>query len=233
MTDATKLYEPYPKHLVALDCIIFGFDQRGLQLLLVKRNFEPERGKWSLMGGFLNEAESVDEGAERILHALTGLTGVYMEQVYVYGDTHRDPVARTLSIAYFALIRTDQYDKELADQHNASWFPIAERPDLIFDHDKMVERALNRLRRRARTQPIGFELLPEKFTIPQLLQLYEAIYDHPLDQRNFSKKITSMEWLVKLAEKDKSSSRKGAFYYQFDHDRYEQLVAEGSTFNLK
>ncbi|MFC5408636.1 NUDIX domain-containing protein [Larkinella bovis] len=227
------VYDQHEKHFVALDCIIFGFDQQELQLLLIKRGFEPEKGNWSLMGGFLKSDESVDEGAERILETLTGLTGVYMEQLYAYGEVRRDPVARTISIAYYALIRTDQYNKELADSHNAQWFPVSRKPALIFDHNVMVEKALARLRRRARIQPIGFELLPEKFTIPQLRSLYEAINNQPLDHRNFSKRLNSMEWLVKLNEKDKTSSRKGAFYYQFDEDLYQKLVQEGSSFALK
>lgn len=230
--DSSGHYDQYSKHFVALDCIIFGFDQKDLQILLIKRGFEPEKGKWSLMGGFLEAHESVDEGAQRILLDLTGLTGVYMEQLYAYGEVQRDPVARTISIAYYALIKTDNYDKEQADSHNAQWFPISQMPSLIFDHERMVKKALARLRRRTRNQPIGFELLPERFTVPQLRNLYEAINDRTYDPRNFSKKISSMEWLVKLDEKDKASSRKGAYYYRFDKDCYQQLLSEGVSFEM-
>ncbi|MES2734630.1 MAG: NUDIX domain-containing protein [Bacteroidota bacterium] len=226
------LYDQHDKHIVALDCIIFGFDQKELKLLLVKRDMEPQKGSWSLMGGFLKSNETIDEGAKRILHNLTGLSGLYMEQLYAYGNLDRDPVARTISIAFYALIKTDNYNTELADSHNAQWFSMADIPPLIFDHDQMVKKALGRLRRRARIQPIGFELLPEKFTIPQLRSLYEAINARVYDPRNFSKKISTMEWLVKLNEKNKTSSRKGAFYYRFDKDRYQQLLSEGFNFEL-
>jgi 8-oxo-dGTP diphosphatase len=226
----TGLYDHHDKHLVALDCIIFGFDEKELKILLIKRGFEPQQGKWSLMGGFLKSEESVEKGAQRILRELTGLTEVYMEQLFAYGDVERDPVARTISIAYYALIQTDKYNKEIADEHNAQWFTISQMPSLIFDHNEMVRKALARLRRKTRTQPIGFELLPEKFTLPQLRSLYEAINDRSFDPRNFSKKIGSLEWLEKLDEKDKSSSRKGAYLYRFDKEKYQQLLSEGFPF---
>jgi len=226
----TGLYDHHDKHLVALDCIIFGFDEKELKILLIKRGFEPQKGKWSLMGGFLKSEESVEKGAQRILQELTGLTEVYMEQLFAYGDVERDPVARTISIAYYALIQTDKYIKEIADEHNAQWFTISQMPSLIFDHNEMVRKALARLRRKTRTQPIGFELLPEKFTLPQLRSLYEAINDRSFDPRNFSKKIGSLEWLEKLDEKDKSSSRKGAYLYRFDKEKYQQLLSEGFPF---
>lgn len=180
----------------------------------------------------MKSRESVNEAAQRILLELTGLHDVYMEQLYVYGDVRRDPVARTISIAYYALIRTDKYNREIAEEYQAQWFPISQMPPLIFDHSIMVERALARLRRKTRTQPIGFELLPEKFTIPQLRSLYEAINDKIYDPRNFSKKVGSMEWLVRLDEKDKTNSRKGAYFYHFDREKYQQMLSEGSNFEL-
>jgi ADP-ribose pyrophosphatase YjhB (NUDIX family) len=225
-------YDHHEKHFVALDCIIFGFDQKDLNILLIKRGFEPEKGKWSLMGGFLRADESLDQGAERILEELTGLTGVYMEQLYAYGTVGRDPVARTISVAYYALIKTDNHDRRLADSHNARWFPVSAVPPLILDHEQMVQRALNQLQEKSRTQPVGFELLPEKFTMPQLKNLYEAINEREYDPRNFSKKIATMEWIVKLDEKDKSTSRKGAFYFRFDKDRYRKMMSEGIDFQL-
>ncbi len=225
-------YDNHIKHFIASDCIIFGFDQKELKILLIKRGFEPERGKWSLMGGFVGAGESLDEAAARILFRLTGLRNVYMEQLYAYGEVDRDPVARTISVAYYALIRTDSYEKALAEKYNAKWFAVSKRPPLIFDHDEMVEKALARLRRKTRTQPIGFELLPEKFTMPQLRHLYEAINDTSHDRRNFSKKIRSMKWIVRLDEKDKSTSKKGAYYYRFDRDIYQDLLADGFSFQL-
>ncbi len=128
-------YQNNDRILVALDCIIFGFDRRGLKLLLIKRDFEPEKGKWSLMGGFLNRNESLDDAADRILHKLTGLQNVYLEQLYGFGEVDRDPVERTVSIAYYALINIREHDRELLEQYGARWFPVDELPELIFDHD--------------------------------------------------------------------------------------------------
>jgi ADP-ribose pyrophosphatase YjhB (NUDIX family) len=217
---------------VALDCIIFGFNQKDLNILLIKRGFEPEKGKWSLMGGFLRADESLNQAAERILEELTGLTGVYMEQLYAYGAVGRDPVTRTISVAYYALIKTDHYDPSLGGSYHAQWFPVSAVPPLILDHEQMVQRALNQLQEKSRTQPVGFELLPEKFTMPQLKNLYEAINDREYDPRNFSKKIATMEWIVKLDEKDKATSRKGAYYFRFDKDRYRKLLSEGVDFQF-
>ncbi len=208
--------------LVAVDCIIFGFDQNELKLLLIKRGFKPEKGKWSLMGGFLRKDENLEHAAERVLHQLTGLNEVYMEQLHVFGAIERDPVERTISVTYYALINIDDRDKELVNKFDAEWFPISKIPDLIFDHNQIVEAAINHLRHKASHQPIGFELLPTKFTMPQLQRLYEAIYETSMDTRNFSKKLLSMGVLVKLQEKQKGHSRKGAFYYQFDQGKYQK-----------
>ena len=227
-------YSEHEKFYVAVDSIIFGYDEEGreLKLLLLKRNFQPAMGEWSLMGGFLKNDESVDEAARRVLHQLTGLSNVYMEQLYSFGEIHRDPGARIISIAYFALIKINASDLEQVKNHGATWIPVSALPKLIFDHGQMVERALKRLQIRARTQPIGFELLPEKFTIPQLQGLYEAIYNKPLDKRNFRRKLLSMDLLEKLEEKEKESSRKGAWYYRFDPKRYEDLLKRGFNFEL-
>lgn len=227
-------YHEHEKFHVAVDSIIFGYDEGGreLKVLLLKRTFQPAKGQWSLMGGFLKSDESVDEAAKRILHQLTGLSDVYMEQLYTYGETERDPGARIVSIAYFALIKIKDSDLELVRQHGATWVPISSMPPLIFDHPTMIERALKRLQSRARTQPIGFELLPDKFTIPQLQGLYEAIYNKILDKRNFRRKLLTMDLLEKLGEKEKESSRKGAWYYRFDPNKYEDLLNRGFNFEL-
>ena len=227
-------YSKYPKLLVAVDSIIFGFNEndRELKLLLLKRNFEPEKGKWSLMGGFLDPEESLDEAAQRIVSQLTGLDDVYMEQLSAFGDVNRDAGGRIVSVAYFSLIKINEYDSKLVKEHGASWIRLSELPRLIFDHNEMVEKALRKLRIRARTQPIGFELLPEKFTIPQLQRLYEAIYQIPFDKRNFRRKLLSMELLEKLDEKEKITSKKGAFYYQFNQIKYKELLQKGFNFEL-
>jgi 8-oxo-dGTP diphosphatase len=227
-------YQEHEKFHVAVDCIIFGYDEGGreLKVLLLKRNFQPAKGEWSLMGGFLKNDESVDVAAKRILNLLTGLTGVYMEQLYTFGELERDPGARIISVAYFALIKINASDLEFVRNHGATWVPISSLPKLIFDHSAMIERALKKLQVRARTQPIGFELLPDKFTIPQLQGLYEAIYNKTIDKRNFRRKLLAMDLLEKLEEKEKESSRKGAWYYRFDPKKYEDLLKRGFNFEL-
>ena len=206
--------------LVALDCIVFGFDGEDIKLLLIKRNFDPERGKWSLMGGFLEADEDLEVATNRILFDLTGLKDIYFEEVQTFGKVARDPVERTLSICFFALINIHEYDQEAVRNHNANWISLNYRPQLIFDHNQMVDLALERLRYKAALHPIGFELLPEKFTIPQLQKLYEAIYDTPMDRRNFSRKIVSTNLLLDTGEKNQNSATKRAILYSLNKEKY-------------
>ena len=208
--------------LLAIDCIIFGFDGEELKLLLIKRNFEPEKDKWSLMGGFLKENEDLEIGAKRILHELTGLENVYVEQLQTFGEVSRDPVERTVSVCFFSLINIHDHDKEVAKSQNGYWIKLENMPDLIFDHNRMVEVALQRLRYKAALHPIGFELLPEKFTIPQLQKLYEAIYGISIDRRNFSRKILSTGLLVDTGEKNENSTTKKAILYKLDNEKYKK-----------
>lgn len=225
-------YSSHSSFHVAVDCIIFGYDGIHLKILLVKRSFEPEKGKWTLVGGFLKDEESLDDAAARVLFELTGLSDLYLEQLYAYGDVQRDSAGRVISVAYYTLINTEVFNGLSSKKYDGKWHDIHELPDLIFDHSIMVTKALRRLRRRAKTQPIGFELLPEKFTIPQLLNLYEAIYDREFDKRNFRKKILTLNVLEKLTEKDMKNSRKGAFYYKFNVDKYNQLIINGFVFDI-
>jgi 8-oxo-dGTP diphosphatase len=207
--------------LVALDSIVFGFDGEDLKLLLIKRNFEPEQGKWSLMGGFLETNEDLEVAANRILFDLTGLKDIYFEELNTFGKVNRDPVERTLSICFFALINIHAHDQDSAKAQNAHWISLKNIPDLIFDHNEMVNLALERLRYKAALHPIGFELLPEKFTIPQLQKLYEAIYDNSLDRRNFSRKILSTGLLIDTGEKNENSSTKKAILFSLDQAKYQ------------
>lgn len=209
-------YSKQTRILFAVDCIIFGFDGEHLKLLLIQRAFEPEKNKWSLMGGFIEPNESPEEAASRILTQLTGLEGIYMEQTHVFGKPDRDPIERTISIAYFAFIDIHQYEKQLSDEYHAEWFPLKEVPQLIFDHNEMVEKAKETLRYKAALHPLLFELLPEKFTIPQIQTLYENVYDTILDKRNFSRKLLSTGLLIRQSDKDKEGSRKGAYFYKLD-----------------
>jgi 8-oxo-dGTP diphosphatase len=223
-------YKSHEKILVAVDCIIFGFDGIQLQSLLIKRGFAPEKGKWSLMGGFVDKNENADDSAKRVLHQLTGLDNIYMEQLYAFSDIKRDTAGRVISIAYFALINIADYSKQLQLAHEAKWFPLKKIPSLIFDHQEMMKRAKEHLQQKVATHPIGFELLPPKFTLQQLQSLYEAIYETTFDKRNFTKKIASLGILNKLKEKETESSRKGAFYYVFDSKKYKKLQAIGINF---
>lgn len=231
-TQSIDYYVQQDKMYVATDCIIFGFDAGKLKLLIFKRRAEPLVGEWSLIGSFVKIDEDVDEAAKRVLLEITGLENVFMEELKTYGKADRDPGFRCISIGQYALVKIGDYDKELVENHGAHWYELDEIPNLVLDHDQMVQDALGRLRRKARYQPIGFEMLPEKFTIPQLQQLYEAIYQNELDARNFRKKVLSYNVLIKLEEKDKSSSRRGAFLYKFDNINYQKLLKSGYNFQI-
>lgn len=218
----TEYYKSHPKFYVGVDCIIFGFDKGELSLLILKRNFEPAKGKWSLMGGFIQKNESADEAAKRILSELTGLEDVYMEQVGAFGEVDRDPGERVISLAYYALVNINEYDRELVQQHNAYWINVDELPDLIFDHSEMVEKARIIMRNKASSEPIGFNLLPDLFTLTQLQTLYEAIYGETIDKRNFRKRVADMEFIEKTDKIDKTSSKRGASLYKFNLKKYKK-----------
>ena len=220
------------KLLVAVDCIIFGFDKDKLKLLAFKRRIDPFHGQWSLLGTFVRKNENIDDAAYRVLNDLTGRTDTFLEQLHTFGDINRDPGNRVISVTYWSLVKIEDYDKENNGNKEIAWFPINELPHLVLDHQDMVSKALDKLRRNSRYRPLGFELLPEKFTLPQLLKLYQEIYQQDLDDRNFRKKILSMNLLEKLPEKDKSTSKKGAFLYQFDKEKYQELVEKGFNFEL-
>lgn len=172
----TAFYQNEVKFFVAVDCIILGFNRGELNVLLYKRNFEPLKGQWSLMGGFIKSGESVNEAASRVLTECSGIDNLFMDQVGAYGDVTRDLGERVISVAYYSLVNMNDFNRELLKEHNAEWVKISEIPELIFDHNQMVADTLARLKRKAATCPIGFNLLPEKFTLPQLQSLYEAIY---------------------------------------------------------
>ncbi|XHP73027.1 hypothetical protein KCTC52924_00766 [Arenibacter antarcticus] len=217
---------------MATDCIVFGFDEGVLKILVFKRRIEPFKGEWSLIGNFVEEEESVTEAARRVLYQFTGLENIFLKELKVYSDVKRDSGARCISIAQYALIRIHDYDKGQVEGHGAKWFAMNELPGLVLDHNNMISDALDHLRQKATRKPIGFELLPEKFTIPQLQILYESIFQKKLDDRNFRKKVLSFDLLIKLDEKDKSTSKKGAFLYRFDYRKYKKLEKSGFNFVL-
>ena len=226
------LYQVKEKMYVATDCIIFGFDEGKLKLLLFKRKLEPLKGGWSLIGSFVRLDEDIEVAGKRVLKETTGLEKVFMQQLKTYAKIDRDPGYRCISVAQYALIRIDDQDKELAAEHEAYWFEVSELPELIIDHHEMVQDALEQLRFNARYGPIGFELLPEKFTLPQLQSLFEVIYQRELDSRNFRKKVLSLKVLEKLDEKDRSGSKRGAFLYKFQHENYENMQRSGYHFEI-
>lgn len=225
-------YREQEKFYLSVDCIILGFKDEKLYLLISKRKFEPLKGSDTLMGGFLRSDESLSNAVSRVVYEYTGIEDVYMEHVGTYGDIGRDTGERVVSITYYALINMELFDEELCKKHNARWEEVQKIGELIFDHNQMLSDTLEILRKKTATQPIGFNLLPEKFTLPQLQSLYEAIYQITLDKRNFRKKILEMDILEKQEDKDKSSSRKGAFYYKFNTEKYNELLDKGYYFSL-
>ncbi len=209
-----ELYKIHPQHYVAVDCVILGYQDDEIKLLLYPRSFEPYKGKWSLLGGFVQDNESADEAAARILKQTTGLEAIFLEQVASFSEPNRDAEARVISLAYYALIRIDLHDEERVKENGTFWISINKLPNLIFDHQQMFEKALVKLQQKAGYSLCGSELLPEMFTLIQLRKLYEAIFQREYDPGNFRKKILSLGVLEKLSLKDASESRKGAFYYK-------------------
>lgn len=229
---SAAFYKNEVQFYVAVDCIILGFNKNELNVLLYKRNFEPLKGQWSLMGGFVKSGENINEAASRVLTECTGIDNLFMEQVGAYGDVSRDLGERVISVAYYSLVNLDVFSSDVLKEYNASWTKVSDLPDLIFDHSKMIKDTLSILKRKAATRPVGFNLLPEKFTLPQLQSLYEAIYQTSLDKRNFRKKLNSMDILEKLDEKDKKNSKRGAFFYTFNKEKYDKLLEDGFYFSL-
>ena len=213
-------YQTYPKFLLAVDCIIFGFQDDRLKLLLQKRDFEPYKGAWSLVGGFVKENEAVDDTAKRVLTELTGLKDLYMQQVGAFGNLNRDPGERVISVAYYALINIDKYNKDLIDKHNAYWEDITNLPELYFDHNEMINKAHELLKQKVSREPIGFNLLPSLFTLNQLQTLHKAILGEDIDKRNFRKKVKDMPFIEKTNSIDKLGSRKGAYLYRYNDKAY-------------
>ena len=222
-------YSDNPRFYVAVDCIIFGIVGGRLCLLLARRRFDPEKGKWSVMGGFVQQGESVSDAARRVLLNLTGLRDIYMEQVGAFGAVDRDPGERVVSVAYYALLGPDDYDPRVLQANSAEWIPLDHLPPLGFDHPLMIESALKLIRSRFSTEPLGFNLLPPLFTLSQLQTLHETIQGQPLDKRNFRKRVAETPSIVKTDLIDKNSSRRGASLYRFDPERF----SPGSKFVLK
>ncbi len=224
----TKFYGEFSKVWLSVDCIIFGFDEGKLKILIGRRKRDPGLGEWSLYGGFVASDESVDDAATRTLYELTGLRNLYMRQVGAFGNVDPDPGERVVSVAYYALINVKDYDDELRREHGVEWIDINEIPQLYSDHNEMVNKARKMMQQKLANEPVGFRLLPSLFTLTQLQKLYEAVNGEELDKRNFRKRIKEMDFIEKTELIDKTSSKRGAHLYRFN----KRVYNEDPTFKL-
>ncbi|MBO5580312.1 MAG: NUDIX hydrolase [Prevotella sp.] len=218
----TIFYNEHSKVLVSVDCIIFGFDENKLKVLIGKRKMDPGRGEWSLYGGFVRLDESVDDAAYRTLYELTGMRNIYMRQVGAFGSVDRDPGERVISVAYYALINVKDYDHRLLEEHGVEWVDFDKMPPLYSDHMEMVNKARKMMKESIKIEPVGFRLLPNLFTLTQLQRLYEAVNGEELDKRNFRKRIKEMDFIEKTELIDKTSSKRGAYLYRFNRRVYDE-----------
>jgi 8-oxo-dGTP diphosphatase len=216
-----------------VDCVVFGFDGGELKVLLIERGLEPFKGRWAVPGGFVRVEETLDAAARRELQEEAGLSNVFLEQLYTFGDVDRDPRERVVSVAYYALVSASEHEAKAAtDAAKARWFAVSKAPKLAFDHGEILATALVRLKGKVRYQPIGFELLPPKFTLSQLQHLYEAVLDTKLDKRNFRKKVLGFGLLVPLKDAQMAGRHRPAQLFRFDADKYEKLKKRGFNFEL-
>lgn len=223
----------YRKPSVTVDCVVFGLDEEDLKIILIERNGEPFKGRWALPGGFIRMEESLEQAALRELQEETGVENVFLEQLYTFGAPDRDPRDRVISVAYYALVNLrDHAIKAATDARSAAWFSVDDIPKLAFDHNRIVDMALKRLRGKVRYEPIGFELLPQKFTLTQLQRMYEKILEEEIDKRNFRKKILSMDLLKELDEVQMDVAHRAARLYRFDEKKYRQLKEKGFNFEI-
>jgi 8-oxo-dGTP diphosphatase len=223
----------YARPALAVDCVVFGLDEDQLRVLLIQRGTPPFEGQWALPGGFVRVEESVHDAARRELAEETGLYDVYLEQLYTFGEVRRDPRERVVTVAYYALVNlADHKVRAATDARDAAWFAVHDGPTLAFDHRAILAAALERLRGKVRYQPIGFELLPEKFTLSQLQHLYELVLERELDKRNFRKRVLAMDLLVETDETERDVAHRAARLYRFDERKYKRLVKAGFNFEL-
>ena len=228
MTAPARYAYDFPRPALAVDCVVFGLSGDRLMVLLVERGEQPFAGRWALPGGFVHIDESLDEAARRELAEETGLTDIFLEQLYTFGEPGRDPRGPTVTVGYYALVDTRDHRAQAAtDAREARWWPVDDAPPLAFDHERILRTALDRLKGKIRYKPIGFELLPRKFTLTQLQRLYETILGRPLDKRNFRKKVASLGLLVALDEHEQGVPRRRARLYRFDRRKYRELERRG------
>lgn len=221
---------------VAVDAIVFGYSKNdGVSVLLIKRKYPPFKDCWAIPGGFVLENESLEEAVKRELLEETGIKVSFLEQLYSFGEPKRDPRQRIISIAYFALVKSVLFQqlKASTDAEEALWFSINKLPPLAFDHKKILQTAIERVRAKIRYQPIGFELLDKKFPFADLEKLYAALLDRNIDRRNFTKKILSFGLLEDTGELAAlSGAGRPSKIYQFNKKRYQQLLKDGMHFEI-
>jgi 8-oxo-dGTP diphosphatase len=223
----------YPRGALTVDCVVFGLDDNELKVMLIQRALAPFEGKWALPGGFVRTDETLDEAARRELEEETGLRNVFLEQLYTFGAIRRDPRERVVSVAYYALVNLRDHPVQAStDARDAGWFGVHDVPSLAFDHADMLHMALDRLRGKLRYQPIGFELLPKKFTLSELQRLYELVLERDLDKRNFRKRVLVMDLLIETDEVQQDVSHRAARLYRFDERKYRRLAKAGFNFEL-
>jgi len=224
---------PRLKSTFSVDCVIFGVDEGVLKVLLIERNEAPFKGWKAIPGNLVRDREDIDAAAQRILYELSGLKDIYLEQSHTFGRTNRHPQGRVITVAYYSLIRrTDDIRPVTGFAKKAFWWPAHDLPRLAFDHSEIAELALTQIRQKVRYRPIGFELLPQKFTLTELQHVYEAILEKKLDKRNFRKKIQSYDLLVPCKEKQRGGSHRAPGLFRFNRQRYEQLEKQGFAFEL-
>ena len=228
----TFTYE-FPRAALTVDCVVFGLDDTDLKVLLIQRDLAPFRGKWALPGGFVRVDESLEDAARRELREETGLQEVFLEQLFTYGELKRDPRERVVTVAWYALVRLSDHRVTAAtDARDAAWFVVQKIPKLAFDHDRILRAAHQRLQAKVRYEPIGFELLPKKFTLTQIQKLYEIALDRTIDKRNFRKKILRMDVLHELDEVETDVAHRAARLYRFNQKRYREMAKRGIHFEI-
>jgi hypothetical protein len=231
--DSVAKSEQNAMNAITIDCVVFGFDEGSLEVLLVQHAEGISKGKWGLPGGWIYKKESTDAAATRLLNELTGLDNIYLEQLKAFGDPDRFPLRRVITIGYYALVKREAYNiKAGFTASDAKWYKINNIPDLIYDHNEILSYSIQNLRNRVRQAPIGFNLLPEKFTLLQLMQLYEEILGVEMDKSNFRRKILHMKLLVALDEKQQDVSHRAAKLYKFDPEIYKKLTEKGFNFEF-
>lgn len=223
----------YPRGALTVDCVVFGLDEDDLKVLLIERDQAPFEGKWALPGGFVRLDETLEAAALRELGEETGLSRLYLEQLHAFSRVDRDPRERVVSVAFYSLVKLGDHRVQAAtDARDAAWFPVHDVPTLAFDHEEILEVAIERLRQKLRHEPIGFELLPSKFTLSQLQRLYEIVLERSLDKRNFRKRVLAMDLLIETDEVQQDVAHRAARLYRFDEKKYQKLRKAGFSFDV-